>query len=181
MKHFGLSEAAAQTIRRAHAVQPVTAVQSEYSLWWREPEAEVLPALEELGIGFVPFSPLGAGFLTGKLDEHTQFDSTDFRNAVPRFTPEARQANRAFVELLARFAERKGATPAQIALAWLLAQKPWIVPIPGTRRLERLDENLGAAAVVLTPADLREIETAASKLTVTGARLPEGALKQTGR
>jgi len=181
VKHFGLSEAAAQTIRRAHAVQPVTAVQSEYSLWWREPEAEVLPALEELGIGFVPFSPLGAGFLTGKLDEHTQFDSTDFRNAVPRFTPEERQANRAFVELLARFAERKGATPAQIALAWLLAQKPWIVPIPGTRRLERLDENLGAAAVVLTPADLREIETAASKLTVTGARLPEGALKQTGR
>ena len=181
VRHFGLSEASAQTVRRAHAVQPVTAVQSEYSLWWREPEAVLLPTLEELGIGFVPFSPLGAGFLTGKLDENTKFDSTDFRNVVPRFTPEARQANRAFVELLGRFAGGKGATPAQIALAWLLAQRPWIVPIPGTRRLERLDENLGAAAVVLTPAELREIGDAASKLAVTGARLPEGALKLTGR
>ncbi len=181
VRHFGLSEAAARTVRRAHAVQPVTAVQSEYSLWWREPEAELLPTLEELGIGFVPFSPLGAGFLTGKLDEHTKFDSTDFRNVVPRFTPEARQANRAFVDLLGRFAEGKGATPAQIALAWLLAQRPWIVPIPGTRRLDRLDENLGAAAVVLAPAELREIGDAASKLAVTGARLPEGALKLTGR
>jgi aryl-alcohol dehydrogenase-like predicted oxidoreductase len=181
VKHFGLSEAAAQTVRRANAVQPVTAVQSEYSLWWREPEAELLPTLEELGIGFVPFSPLGAGFLTGKLDENTKFDSTDFRNVVPRFTPEARQANRAFVDLLGRFAERKGATPAQIALAWLLAQKPWIVPIPGTRRLDRLDENLGAAAIALTLAELGEIGSAASKLAVTGARLPESSLKQTGR
>jgi aryl-alcohol dehydrogenase-like predicted oxidoreductase len=180
VRHFGLSEAGAQTIRRAHAVQPVTAVQSEYSLWLREPEAEVLPTLEELGIGFVPFSPLGAGFLTGKIDETTTFDGSDFRNLVPRFTPEARKENRAFVDLLARFAARKGATPAQVALAWLLAQKPWIVPIPGTRRLARLDENLGAAAVVLTPDDLREIGAAASKLTVEGARLPEGALKLTG-
>ena len=181
VKHFGLSEAGVQTIRRAHAVQPVAAVQSEYSLWWRRPEAEVLPTLEELGIGFVPFSPLGKGFLTGKIDENTTFDSTDFRNIVPRFTPEARKANQALVDLLGRIAERKKATPAQIALAWLLAQKPWIVPIPGTTKLHRLEENLGAAAVELTPDDLREIESAASKITVQGARYPEHLEQMTGR
>jgi aryl-alcohol dehydrogenase-like predicted oxidoreductase len=168
VKHFGLSEAGVRTIRRAHAVQPVTAVQSEYSLWWREPEAELLPALEELGIGFVPFSPLGKGFLTGKIDEVTTFDSSDFRNVVPRFTAEARKANLALVDLLRTIAERKKATPAQIALAWLLAQKPWIVPIPGTRRMERLEENLGAVALALSPDDLREIDSAASKITVQG-------------
>jgi aryl-alcohol dehydrogenase-like predicted oxidoreductase len=173
VKHFGLSEAGAQTIRRAHAVQPVTALQSEYSLWWQEPEEEILPTLEELGIGFVPFSPLGKGFLTGKIDENTSFDSTDFRNIVPRFTPKARKANQALVELLGEIAERKEATSAQIALAWLLAQKPWIVPIPGTRRLERLEENIGAVAVELTPDDLLEIEIAASQITVQGARYPE--------
>ena len=181
VKHFGLSEAGAQTIRRAHAVQPVAAVQSEYSLWWRNTEAEVLPALEELGIGFVPFSPLGKGFLTGKIDENTTFDSSDFRNIVPRFTPEARKVNRALVDLLAKIGERKQATPAQIALAWLLAQKRWIVPIPGTTKLERLDENIGAVAVELTPADLREIDSAASKITVQGARYPEEIEKMTGR
>ncbi len=181
VRHFGLSEAGVKTIRRAHAVQPVTALQSEYSLWWREPEAEVLPTLEELGIGFVPFSPLGKGFLTGKIDESTTFDSSDFRNVVPRFTPEARKANLAFVDMLRRIAEQKNATPAQIALAWLLAQKPWIVPIPGTRKLERLDENLGAAGIHLTPEDLREIESAASKITVQGARYPEHLQKLVGR
>ena len=181
VKHFGLSEAAAQPIRRAHAVQPVTAVQSEYSLWTRDPEAQVLPACEELGIGFVPFSPLGAGFLTGKIDTNTTFDSTDFRNISPRFTPEARKANQALVDLLGKVAEQMQATPAQIALAWLLAQKPWIVPIPGTRKLNRLEENLRAADVVLTPEDLREIENAASKIPVQGARLPESVLKMTGR
>ncbi|MCJ7449682.1 MAG: aldo/keto reductase [Bacteroidales bacterium] len=181
VKHFGLSEAGAQTIRRAHAVQPVTAVQSEYSLWWREPEAEVLPTLEELGIGFVPFSPLGKGFLTGKINENTTFASDDFRNTVPRFTTEARKANQAMVDLLARIAEMKKATPAQIALAWLLAQKPWIVPIPDTRKLERLDENLGAVAIELTSDDLREIETAASKITVQGARYPESSARMVGR
>jgi aryl-alcohol dehydrogenase-like predicted oxidoreductase len=181
VKHFGLSEAGVQTIRRAHAVQPVTALQSEYSLWWREPEAEVLPTLEELGIGFVPFSPLGRGFLTGKIDENTKFDSTDFRNTVPRFTPEARKANKALVDLLRAIAVRRNATPAQIALAWLLAQKPWIVPIPGTTKLHRLDENIGAAAVELTPDDLREIDSAASKITVQGARYPEQLEKMTGR
>ena len=181
VKHFGLSEAGVQTIRRAHAVQPVTAVQSEYSLWWREPEAEVLPTLEELGIGFVPFSPLGKGFLTGKIDENTTFDSSDFRNTVPRFTPEARKANQALVDLLGKIAERKKATPAQIALAWLLAQKPWIVPIPGTTKLHRLEENLGAASVELTPDDLREIDSAASKITVQGARYPEKLEQMTGR
>ena len=175
VKHFGLSEAGVQTIRRAHAVQPVTAVQSEYSLWWRRPEAEVLPTLEELGIGFVPYSPLGKGFLTGKIDENTTFDTSDFRNLLPRFTPEARKANQALVDLLGKIAERKKATPAQIALAWLLAQKPWIVPIPGTRKLERLDENLGAVAVELTSDDLREIDSAASKITVQGARVPRRA------
>ena len=180
VRHFGLSEAGVQTIRRAHAVQPVTAVQSEYSLWLRGPEAEVLPALEELGIGFVPFSPLGAGFLTGKIDDNTKFDGSDFRNVVPRFAPAARKANRAFVDLLAGFAERKRATPAQIALAWLLARKPWIVPIPGTTKPHRLRENLGAAAVELTAEDLREITDGASKLTAQGARLPEPALKMTG-
>src|SRR6266853_6875788 len=173
VKHFGLCEAGAQTIRRAHAVQPVTALQSEYSLWWREPEAEVLPALDELGIGFVPFSPLGKGFLTGKINEDTKFDSTDFRNIVPRFTPEARKANQGLVDLLSKLAEQKKATPAQIALAWLLAQKPWIVPIPGTTKLARLEENIGAAAVELTPEDLRRIESAVSKITVQGARYPE--------
>ena len=173
VKHFGLSEAGVQTIRRAHAVQPVTALQSEYSLCWREPEAEVLPTLEELGIGFVPFSPLGKGFLTGKIDENTKFDSTDFRNVVPRFTPEARKANKALVDLLQAIAARKNATPAQIALAWLLAQKPWIVPIPGTTKLERLEENIGAVAIELTPDELREIDGAASKTTVQGARYPE--------
>ncbi len=181
VKHFGLSEAGVQTIRRAHAVQPVTALQSEYSLWWRAPEAEVLPTLEELGIGFVPFSPLGKGFLTGKINENTTFDSTDFRNIVPRFTPEARKANQALVDLLREIAERKKATPAQIALAWLLAQKPWIVPIPGTTKLERLEENIGAVAVELTSNDLREIESAASKITVQGARYPEELERRTGR
>ena len=181
VKHFGLSEAGVQTIRRAHAVQPVTALQSEYSLWWREPEAEVLPALEELGIGFVPFSPLGKGFLTGKIDENTTFDSSDFRNIVPRFTPENRKANQALVDLLTTFAERKKATPAQIALAWLLAQKPWIVPIPGTTKLHRLEENLGAAAIQLTSDDLREIDQAASEITVQGARYPEHLQQMVGR
>jgi len=181
VRHFGLSEAGAQTIRRAHAIHPVTALQSEYSLWWRRPEAAVLPTLEELGIGFVPFSPLGKGFLTGKIDDKTTFDSSDFRNIVPRFTPEARKANQALVDLLARIGERKKATPAQIALAWLLAQKPWIVPIPGTTKLQRLDENIGAAAVELTPDDLREIEDAASKIAVQGARYPEHLEQLTGR
>jgi aryl-alcohol dehydrogenase-like predicted oxidoreductase len=181
VKHFGLSEAGVQTIRRAHAVQPVTAVQSEYSLWWRKPEDEVLPALEGLGIGFVPFSPLGKGFLTGKIDEKTTFDSTDFRNVVPRFTPENRKANQTLVDLLARIAERKKATPAQIALAWLLARKRWIVPIPGTTKLHRLEENIGAAALVLTSDDLREIENAASQVTVLGARYPEQLERLTGR
>jgi aryl-alcohol dehydrogenase-like predicted oxidoreductase len=181
VKHFGLSEAGVQTIRRAHAVQPVTALQSEYSLWWREPEAEVLPTLEELGIGFVPFSPLGRGFLTGKIDENTKFDSADFRNLVPRFTPEARMANKALVDLLRAIAVRKNATPAQIALAWLLAQKPWIVPIPGTTKIERLYENIDAAAMQLTPDDLREIDSAASKITVQGARYPEHLNRLVGR
>jgi aryl-alcohol dehydrogenase-like predicted oxidoreductase len=181
VKHFGLSEAGAQTIRRAHAVQPVTALQSEYSLWWREPEAEILPTLEELGIGFVPFSPLGRGFLTGKIDESTAFDSTDFRNIVPRFTTEARKANQALVDLLSRVAERKKATPAQIALAWLLAQKPWIVPIPGTTKLHRFEENIGAVSVELTSGDLREIDSAASKITVQGDRYPEEMQRMTGR
>lgn len=180
VKHFGMSEAAAQTIRRAHAVQPVTAVQSEYSLWTRDPEAEILATCEELGIGFVPFSPLGAGFLTGKINEHTTFDPSDFRNISPRFTPEARQANQALVDLLGQIAARKQATPAKIALAWLLAQKPWIVPIPGTTKLHRLEENIGAAAIELTAEDLREIESAASKITIQGARLPEAVLKMTG-
>jgi aryl-alcohol dehydrogenase-like predicted oxidoreductase len=173
VKHFGLSEAGVQTIRRAHAVQPVTAVQSEYSLWWRQPEEEVLPTLEELGIGFVPFSPLGRGFLTGKMNENTTFDSTDLRNTLPRFTPEARKANQALVDLLGEIAKRKKATPAQIALAWLLAQKPWIVPIPGTTKLHRLEENIGAASIELTSDDLREIESAASKIKVQGTRYPE--------
>jgi aryl-alcohol dehydrogenase-like predicted oxidoreductase len=173
VKHFGLSEAAAKTIRRAHAVLPVTAVQSEYSLWYREPEKEVLPTLEELGIGFVPFSPLGKGFLTGKIDATTTFDSSDFRNTVPRFTPEARKANQALVDLLEKIAGRKKATPARVALAWLLAQRPWIVPIPGTTKLHRLDENVGATDVELTKDDLREIESAASEITIQGARYPE--------
>ena len=173
VKHFGLSEAGVQTIRRAHAVQPVTALQSEYSLWWREPEEEVLPTLEELGIGFVPFSPLGKGFLTGAIDENTSFDSTDFRNIVPRFTPEARKANRTLVEVLGDIAAQKRVTPAQIAIAWLLAQKPWIVPIPGTTKLHRLDENIGAAGVELTPDDLRDIESAVSQVAVQGTRYPE--------
>ncbi|MHB8066962.1 MAG: aldo/keto reductase [Desulfobaccales bacterium] len=181
VKHFGLSEAGVQTIRRAHAVQPVTAVQSEYSLWWRRPEAELLPTLEELGIGFVPYSPLGKGFLTGKVNENTTYDSSDFRNLLPRFTPEARKANQALVDLLGKIAARKKATPAQIALAWLLAQKPWIVPIPGTRKLARLEENLGAVAVELTSDDLREIDSAASKITVQGARYPEELERMTGR
>jgi aryl-alcohol dehydrogenase-like predicted oxidoreductase len=180
VKHFGLSEAGARTIRRAHAVQPVTAVQSEYSLWLRGPEAEVLPTLQELGIGFVPYSPLGKGFLTGKIDENTSFDSSDIRNTIPRFTPEARKANQALVDLLGRIAQRKTATPAQIALAWLLAQRPWIVPIPGTRKLERLEENIGAIAVELTTDDLRDIESAASKITVQGARYPEHLERMTG-
>ncbi len=180
VKHFGLSEAGAQTIRRAHSVQPVTAIQSEYSLWWRTPEEEVLPTCEELGIGFVPFSPLGRGYLTGKIDENTTFDSTDFRNIVPRFAPEARKANQVLVDLLGEVAERKKATPAQIALAWLLAQKPWIVPIPGTTKLHRLEENIGSAAVELTPDDLREIESAASQITIQGARYPEHLEKRTG-
>jgi len=173
VKHFGLSEAAAKTIRRAHAVQPVTAVQSEYSLWFRNPEKEVLPTLEELGIGFVPYSPLGKGFLTGKIDENAKFDSTDFRSILPRFTAEALKANQALVDVLQKIAQRKKATPGQIALAWLLAQKPWIVPIPGTTKLHRLEENIGAVAVELTPEDLRDIENAASKITVQGARYPE--------
>jgi len=181
VKHFGLSEAAAKTIRRAHAVHPVTAVQSEYSLWWRRPEEEVLPALEELGIGFVPYSPLGKGFLTGKIDENAKFDSTDFRSILPRFTPEARKANQALVDLLGKIGERKKATPAQIALAWLLAQKPWIVPIPGTTKLARLEENLGAVAVELTPDDLREIENAAAQITIQGARYPESIERITYR
>ena len=181
VKHFGLSEAGVQTIRRAHAVQPVTAVQSEYSLWWRNPEADLLPALEELGIGFVPFSPLGKGFLTGKIDEHTTFDSSDFRNIVPRFTAENRKANFALVDLLARIAGQKKTTPAQIALAWLLAQKPWIVPIPGTTKLHRLEENIGAAAIVLTSDDLRAIDSATSQVAVQGARYPEQLERMTGR
>ena len=181
VKHFGLSEAGVQTIRRAHAVQPLTALQSEYSLWTRTPEKEVLPTLEELGIGFVPYSPLGKGFLTGKIDENTTFDSTDFRNVLPRFTPEARKANQALIDLLAKIGERKKATPAQIALAWLLAQKPWIVPIPGTTKLHRLDENIGAVAVKLTSDDLRDIENASSKITVQGARYPEKLEQMTGR
>ena len=181
VKHFGLSEAGVQTIRRAHAVQPVTALQSEYSLWWREPEAEILPTLEELGIGFVPFSPLGKGFLTGKIDENTNFDSTDFRNTVPRFAPDARKANRALVELVDTIAQRKKATPAQIALAWVLAQKPWMVPIPGTTKLARVEENIGAAEVELTPDDLREIESAVSQIAVQGARYSEGAQRLINR
>jgi aryl-alcohol dehydrogenase-like predicted oxidoreductase len=180
VKHFGLSEAAAKTIRRAHSVQPVIAVQSEYSLWTRGPEEEVLPTLEELGIGFVPFSPLGKGFLTGKINENTTFDSSDFRNTLPRFTPEARKANQALVDLLGKIAQRKKATPAQIALAWLLAQKPWIVPIPGTTKLHRLEENIGAVAVELTSDDLREIENASSNIKVEGARYPEAIEKMTG-
>lgn len=180
VKHFGLSEAGAHTIRRAHAVQPVTAVQSEYSLWWREPEQEILPTLEELGIGFVPFSPLGAGFLTGKIDENTKFESTDFRTSVPRFSADALKANMALVDLIRDVATHKNATPAQIALAWLLAQKPWIVPIPGTTKLHRLKENHGAIAITLTNEDLQAINTAASKINMQGARLPEGALKMTG-
>ena len=181
VRHFGLSEAGVQTIRRAHAVQPVAALQSEYSVWWREPEKEVLPALEELGIGFVPFSPLGKGFLTGKIDATTTFDSSDFRNIVPRFTPENRTANQTFVDLLAAIAKRKNATPAQIALAWLLAQRPWIVPIPGTTKPHRLVENLGAAAVELTAGDLREIDSASLKLAAHGARYPEHLARLTGR
>ncbi len=181
VKHFGLSEAGAKTIRRAHAIQPVTALQSEYSLWWREPEAEVLPTLEELGIGFVPFSPLGKGYLTGKIDENTTFDSSDFRNVVPRFTAENRKANLAFVEWLTTFARQKKATPAQIALAWLLARKPWIVPIPGTTKLHRLEENVGAAAIELTPDDLREIDRAASEIAVQGARYPAHLQQLVGR
>jgi aryl-alcohol dehydrogenase-like predicted oxidoreductase len=181
VRHFGLSEASARTIRRAHAVQPVTALQSEYSLWWSEPEAEVLPTLEELGIGFVPFSPLGRGFLTGKIDSTTTFDAADFRNTVPRFTPENRQANQSLVDLLARIAAEKQAAPAQIALAWLLARKPWIVPIPGTTKLHRLEENLGAAAVELTPDDLREIESATASIAVQGARYSDGAQRMIDR
>jgi aryl-alcohol dehydrogenase-like predicted oxidoreductase len=181
VKHFGLSEAGVQTIRRAHAVQPLTALQSEYSLWTRTPEKEVIPTLEELGIGFVPYSPLGKGFLTGKMDEKTTFDSSDFRSILPRFTPEALKANQALIDLLGKIGKRKEATPAQIALAWLLAQKPWIVPIPGTTKLHRLDENVGAVAVKLTPDDLREIDSAASKITVQGARYPEKLEKMTGR
>jgi aryl-alcohol dehydrogenase-like predicted oxidoreductase len=181
VKYFGLSEAGVKTIRRAHAVQPVAALQSEYSLWTRTPEKEVIPALEELGIGFVPFSPLGKGFLTGKMDENTKLDSTDFRSTLPRFTPEAMKANHALVDLLSSIAKKKKATPAQIALAWLLAQKPWIVPIPGTTKLARLDENIGAVSVELTPDDLADIETAASKITVQGARYPEKIEAMTGR
>jgi aryl-alcohol dehydrogenase-like predicted oxidoreductase len=181
VKHFGLSEAGVQTIRRAHAVQPVAALQSEYSLFWREPEKEVIPTLEELGIGFVPFSPLGKGFLTGKINENTTFDSGDFRNIVPRFTPEARKANQAVVDLLRTIAERKKATPAQIALAWLLAQRPWIVPIPGTTKLARLEENIGAVEIQLTAEDLRDIDSAASKITIQGARYPEHLQRMVGR
>ena len=180
VKHFGLSEPGVKTIRRAHAVQPVTAVESEYSLWWRRPEEKLLPTLEELGIGLVPFSPLGKGFLTGKIDEKTTFDKADFRNIVPRFTPEARKANQALVDLLAGIAERKKATSAQIALAWLLTQKPWIVPIPGTTKLSRLEENIGAVSVELTADDLREIDSAASKITIQGDRYPEALEKRTG-
>jgi len=181
VKHFGMSEAAAQTIRRAHAVQPVTAVQSEYSLWWKRPEAEVLPTLEELGIGFVPYSPLGKGFLTGRINQETSFGSDDLRSRIPRFTPDARKANRALVDLLTEIAKRKMATPAQLALAWLLAQKPWIVPIPGTTELARVEENLGADAIELTPGDLREIDRAVSKITVQGARYPEELERMTYR
>jgi aryl-alcohol dehydrogenase-like predicted oxidoreductase len=181
VKHFGLSEAGVQTIRRAHAVQPVTALQNEYSLWWRRPEEEVIPTLEQLGIGLVPYSPLGKGFLTGKIDENATFDSSDFRSTLPRFTPEALKANQALIQLLGKMAERKKATPAQIALAWLLAQKPWIVPIPGTTRLHRLEENIGAVPVELTADDLRDIENAASKITVQGARYPERLEQMTGR
>jgi len=180
VRHFGLSEAGMQTLRRAHAVQPVTALQSEYSLWWRKPEQEVLPTCEELGVGFVPFSPLGKGFLTGKIDENTTFDKSDFRNIVPRFTPEARKANQALVDLLRQIAERKSATPAQIALAWLLAQKPWIVPIPGTTKVHRLEENIGAVEIELTADDLREIDRAASQIDVQGARYPEELERRTG-
>src|ERR1700733_523535 len=180
VKHFGLSEAGVKTIRRAHAVQPLTALQNEYSLWWRKPEEEVIPTLEELGIGLVPYSPLGKGFLTGKIDENTTFDKSDFRNSVPRFTPENRKANQAVVDLLTRIAKEKGATPAQIALAWLLAQKPWIVPIPGTTKLSRLDENIRSLEVKLTAEDLREIDSAASKITVEGERYPEALQKMTG-
>jgi aryl-alcohol dehydrogenase-like predicted oxidoreductase len=181
VKHFGLSEPGAQTIRRAHAVQPVTAIQNEYSLWWRRPEEEVLPTCEELGIGFVPYSPLGKGYLTGKIDENTQLDSSDFRNTIPRFTPENRRANQALVNLLGQVARRKKATPAQVALAWLLAQRPWMVPIPGTTKLHRLEENLGAAAVELTPDDLRDIDSAAAKITVQGDRYPEQLERMTNR
>jgi aryl-alcohol dehydrogenase-like predicted oxidoreductase len=181
VKHFGLSEAGVQTIRRAHAAQPVTALQSEYSLWWRKPEAEVIPTLEELGIGLVPYSPLGKGFLTGKIDENTTFDSSDFRSTLPRFTPEALKANQALIDLLGSIAEQKQVTPAQIAIAWLLAQKPWIVPIPGTTKLHRLDENIGAVSVELTPADLRDIDDAAAKIAVQGARYPEKLEQMTGR
>ena len=181
VRHFGLSEAGARTIRRAHAVQPVTALQSEYSLWWREPEAEVLPTLEELGIGFVPFSPLGRGFLTGKIDENSSFDSADFRNNLPRFTPEARKANKTLVDLLGSLAARKQVTPAQLALAWILARKPWIVPIPGTTKLQRLEENIGAAAVEFTPDDLRGIDDAAARFDVHGARYPEHLARMAGR
>jgi aryl-alcohol dehydrogenase-like predicted oxidoreductase len=181
VRHFGLSEAGVQTIRRAHAVQPLTALQSEYSLWTRTPEKEVIPTLEELGIGFVPYSPLGKGFLTGKIDEEAKFDSSDFRSTLPRFTPEALKANQALIDLLGKTGKRKKATPAQIALAWLLAQKPWIVPIPGTTKLHRLDENIGAASVELTPDDLRDIDSAASKITVQGARYPERLEQMTGR
>jgi aryl-alcohol dehydrogenase-like predicted oxidoreductase len=181
VKHFGLSEAGAQTIRRAHAVQPVTALQSEYSLWWRQPEEVVLPTLEELGIGFVPFAPLGKGFLTGKINEDTKFDNTDFRNTIPRFNPENRKANQALVDLLSKFAEKRKVTPAQLALAWLLAKKPWIVPIPGTTKLHRLEENLGAANVDLTPEDLRAIESASSNIRIEGARYPEWVEQTTGR
>jgi aryl-alcohol dehydrogenase-like predicted oxidoreductase len=181
VKHFGLSEAGVQTIRRAHAIQPVTALQSEYSLWWREPEKEILPALEELGIGFVPFSPLGKGFLTGKINGETKFDQTDFRNVVPRFTPENRRANQALVDSVSKIAERKKATPAQIALAWILAQKPWMVPIPGTTKLHRLEENIGAAVIELTPDDLRQIDSATSKIPVQGARYPENLQKLVNR
>jgi len=181
VKHFGLSEAGAQTIRRAHAVQPVAALQSEYSLWWRQPEEVVLPTLEELGIGFVPFAPLGKGFLTGKINEDTKFDNTDFRNTIPRFNPENRKANQALVDLLSKFAEQRKVTPAQLALAWLLAKKPWIVPIPGTTKLHRLEENLGAANVDLTPEDLRAIESASSNIRIEGARYPEWVEQTTGR
>jgi aryl-alcohol dehydrogenase-like predicted oxidoreductase len=181
VRHFGLSEAGVEVIRRAHAVQPVTALQSEYSLWWREPEAEILPVLEELGIGFVPFSPLGKGFLTGKIDEHTKFDSTDFRNTVPRFSPEARRANQALVDLIGKFAVQKKATPAQIALAWVLAQKPWIVPIPGTTKLHRLEENIGGANVELTADDLREIDNLTAQVDVQGARYSESSQKMINR